>query len=101
MVGELYQLFLEQTRILLCFEYYRKMSFPNSIRKMMRRIVKMNELREIMLPSLNPHILRHTACIRMAEAEMDIATLQYLMGHNNIKTTLQTYNHVDVKLHNK
>lgn len=112
---ELYQLFLEQKKIWLKskkdnefqIDGYKnfvfvsnitgKCLYPNSIRKMMRRIVKMNELREIKLPSLSPHILRHTACTRMVEAGMDIATLQYIMGHNDIKTTLQTYNHVDAK----
>ena len=42
-----------------------------------------------------PHILRHTACTRMAEAGIDPKTLQYIMGHGDISTTMDIYNHVD------
>ncbi len=44
-----------------------------------------------------PHILRHTACTRFAEAEIDIKVVQYLMGHSDIKTTIKVYNHADVE----
>lgn len=67
----------------------------NSIRRMMRRIVSMNEEREMQLPDISPHILRHTACCRMAESGCDIKVLQYLMGHTDIRTTMRVYNHVD------
>ena len=43
----------------------------------------------------HPHILRHTACTRMAEAGIDPKTLQYIMGHSDISTTMDIYNHVD------
>lgn len=41
-----------------------------------------------------PHILRHTACTRMAEHRMDMKVLQYIMGHSNIDVTMEVYNHL-------
>jgi len=67
----------------------------NSIRRMMRSIVEMNEEREQQLPPISPHILRHTRCCRWAEAGCDIKVLQYWMGQTDIRTTMQVYNHVD------
>lgn len=69
----------------------------NSVRRMMRKLVDMNEEREIVLPEISPHILRHTACCRLAESGCDIKVLQYLMGHTDIKTTMRIYNHVDME----
>ena len=71
--------------------------YPNNVRKQMRRIVDMNAEREIQLPPLSPHILRHTLCTRYAEAGMDIRTIQYLIGHTDYKTTMMVYNHVDME----
>lgn len=68
----------------------------NSIRRMMRTIVNMNSEREIQLPNISPHILRHTACCRYAESGCDIKVLQYLMGQTDIRTTMRVYNHVDL-----
>lgn len=48
-----------------------------------------------MLPlKLSSHILRHTACTRMAETGMDLKVLQYIMGHSTPNVTLSVYNHV-------
>ncbi|MCM1181299.1 MAG: tyrosine-type recombinase/integrase, partial [Clostridium sp.] len=49
------------------------------------------------LPNITAHILRHTACTRMAEAGMDQRTLQEIMGHSNLAITMKVYNHVDDK----
>lgn len=49
----------------------------NSVRRMMKSIVEMNSEREIQLPNISPHILRHTACCRFAESGCDIKVLQY------------------------
>jgi len=43
----------------------------------------------------NPHILRHTACTRLAEAGIDPKALQVIMGHSDIATTMDIYNHAD------
>ena len=47
-----------------------------------------------LLPKFSAHVLRHTACTRMAECRMDIKILQYIMGHANIDVTMQVYNHI-------
>lgn len=55
------------------------------------------ECREpILLPHISAHVLRHTACTRMAEAGIDPKVLQVIMGHSNIGITMDIYNHVDV-----
>ena len=43
----------------------------------------------------HPHILRHTACTRLAEAGIDPKALQVIMGHSDIATTMDIYNHAD------
>lgn len=114
MSDELYSLFLEQRKEWFKmkkdsdFEVdgYRNFVFlshatgkcmnHNNVRRMMKFIVDMNREREIKLPNISPHILRHTACCRLAESGCDIKVLQYLMGQTDIRTTMQTYNHVDL-----
>ncbi len=49
----------------------------------------------LQLPHISAHILRHTACSRFAESGLDAKTLQYIMGHADIKITLDTYTHLD------
>ena len=46
------------------------------------------------MPHISAHILRHTACTRMAETDLDIKVVQYVMGHANISVTMDVYNHV-------
>lgn len=50
-----------------------------------------------LLPNITAHILRHTACTRMAEAGLDQRTLQEIMRHSNLAITMKVYNHVDDK----
>ena len=45
------------------------------------------------LPAVTPHVLRHTFCTNMANAGMDLKSLQYLMGHSEIGVTLNVYTH--------
>ena len=47
------------------------------------------------LPHISAHILRHTACSRFAESGLDPKTLQIIMGHSNVTTTLDVYTHLD------
>ena len=42
---------------------------------------------------ITPHVLRHTFCSRMIEKGMDVKTLQLVMGHSDIGTTLNVYTH--------
>lgn len=48
-----------------------------------------------MLPHVSAHILRHTACTRLAETGLEPKVLQYIMGHANVSVTLDVYTHLD------
>ena len=39
------------------------------------------------------HLLRHTYCTLLFAANVDVKTVQYLMGHKDPKTTLRIYTH--------
>ena len=42
---------------------------------------------------VTPHSLRHTYCTLLFAAGVDLKTVQYLMGHDDAKTTLRVYTH--------
>ena len=44
------------------------------------------------LPKISAHILRHTFCTRMCENESNVKVIQAVMGHKNIRTTMDVYN---------
>ena len=46
------------------------------------------------LPTITPHVCRHTYCTNMAKSGISPKTLQYLMGHADIATTLNVYTHL-------
>ena len=46
------------------------------------------------LPTITPHVCRHTYCSNMARSGIGAKTLQYLMGHADISTTLNVYTHL-------
>lgn len=72
--------------------------YPANINKALCRIVDTyNKTAEVPLPHISNHIFRHTACTRMAEAGMDINAMRYIMGHENIKMILKTYDHVSLE----
>lgn len=52
----------------------------------------------ITLPNITPHIIRHTFCTRLVNSGMNPKSVQYLMGHCNVDTTLNVYSHVDSKV---
>ena len=56
-----------------------------------------NEIFRIQLPSITPHVCRHTYCSNMARSGMNPKTLQYLMGHSEIGVTLNTYTHLGLE----
>lgn len=47
------------------------------------------------MPTITPHVLRHTFCTRMAQRELDPKSLQYVMGHSKPDITLNVYTHAD------
>lgn len=68
------------------------MHLENYMRQMKEKLVK--QYGNIM-PTVTPHVLRHTFCSNMAMAGIDVKTLQMLMGHSNISVTYDVYTHVD------
>lgn len=57
-------------------------------------VKKYNSRHPVQLPTISPHICRHTYCTNMAKSGMNPKTLQYLMGHSEIGVTLNTYTHI-------
>ncbi len=63
--------------------------------KYMQRIrEKYNSIYRVQMPTVTPHVCRHTFCSNMAKSGMNPKTLQYIMGHSDISVTLNTYTHV-------
>ena len=56
-----------------------------------------NEIYRVQLPSITPHVCRHTYCSNMARSGMNPKTLQYLMGHSDIGVTMNTYTHLGLE----
>ena len=49
------------------------------------------------MPHITAHVCRHTYCTEMAMSGMPPKALQYLMGHENISTTLDVYAHIQTE----
>ena len=65
--------------------------YNNALNGLVKKHNKM--YRDYELPHITPHVLRHTFCTNMANAGMDIKTLQYVMGHSDVGVTLNVYTH--------
>lgn len=46
----------------------------------------------VLLPHFSAHNLRHTFCTRLCENEPNLKVIQEIMGHQDIKTTMDVYN---------
>ena len=55
---------------------------------------KYNKIYRVQLPTVTPHVCRHTFCSNMAKTGMNPKHLQYIMGHSDISVTLNVYTHV-------
>lgn len=53
----------------------------------------MKKYKKLYLDKPLPHVFRHTFCTNMANAGMDIKSLQYVMGHSDVGVTLNVYTH--------
>ena len=62
-----------------------------------RMVWKYNEIYRIQMPSITPHVCRHTYCSNQAKSGMNPKTLQYLMGHSEIGVTLDVYTHLGLE----
>ena len=64
-------------------------------KRMQRICKKYNSIYKVQMPKVTPHVCRHTFCSNMAKSGMNPKTLQYIMGHADIRVTLNTYTHVN------
>lgn len=55
-------------------------------------------LRDLDIPSINYHALRHTFATRCIEAGVDAKSLSEILGHSNVSITLNTYVHSSMEL---
>ena len=60
-------------------------------------VTRYNDIYRIQMPTITPHVCRHTYCSNQAKAGMNPKTLQYLMGHSDIGVTLNTYTHLGLE----
>lgn len=77
---------------------------PNAVNDILLNIVNrynQDGNRQIELPHISAHNLRHTGCTRMAEAGIDPKVLQYIMGHGQMSVTMNVYNHVSAERNRK
>ena len=47
------------------------------------------------MPTVTPHVLRHTFCTKLMQSGLDIKSIQYIMGHSKPDITLGIYAHAD------
>lgn len=81
---------------------YGKIQKPGNINKAIRRIVEDHNAEEavraakedrkpVMIPYFSCHIIRHTFCTRLCENGTNIKLIQQIMGHKDIRTTMDIY----------
>ena len=81
---------------------------PESINKQLARIIESynnteeveaarQRRRALLLPHFTCHHLRHTFCMRLCEADVNIKVIQSIMGHKDIQTTMDIYAEVSEK----
>ena len=63
-------------------ETYNREELANSI---------IEDRQPVYLPKISAHIFRHTFCTRMCEQNINVKILQDIMGHRNIRTTMEVY----------
>lgn len=90
--------------ILFLSEYGNYIGTSTFRKRWMQLLKKLAETNEGQIADdITPHMFRHTYASDLYKAGIDIKTAQYLLGHKDIKTTLDTYTHfgyVDVEIGN-
>lgn len=54
-------------------------------------LAEVEDREPVLLPKISNHILRHTFCTRLCERDVNIKVIQTIMGHANIKITMDIY----------
>ena len=60
-------------------------------------VTRYNDIYRVQMPTITPHVCRHTYCSNQAKAGMNPKTLQYLMGHSDIGVTMNVYTHLGLE----
>lgn len=66
---------------------------PRIYQKHFKRVLKEANIKEV-----NYHALRHTYATRAIESGIDVKTLSEILGHSNVKFTLERYVHSSIEL---
>lgn len=85
---------------------YGSVQNPKGINDALKRIVsdynqqeqqkaKLENRKPFLLPDITCHTFRHTFCVRLCEELDRIDVIQSIMGHSDIRTTLDIYNEVN------
>ena len=61
-------------------------------------VKRYNKIYRVQMPNIMPHVCCYTYCSNMAKSGMNPKTLQYLMGHNDIGVTLNTYTYLGLEM---
>lgn len=77
----------------LLFTNRKNEPYVNSVFHHHWKIIKKKIFGENAPDDFTPHLFRHNYASNLYKAGVDIKTAQYLLGHNDIKTTLDTYTH--------
>lgn len=70
---------------------------PNTWSQKLKRFMKSIEI-ELELPALSAHELRHTYGTDLRRKDVDIYTIQKIMGHKDIKMTSEIYVHNEIEV---
>ena len=78
--------------VLLASEVNKAISrIVTSYNKEEKEVANKEKREPTLLPEFSAHILRHTFCTRFCENETNVKVIQTIMGHSDIKTTLDIY----------
>lgn len=69
----------------------------NSYNKAERKLAVSENREPYILPTFSCHTIRHSFCSRYCENETNVKVIQTIMGHANIKTTLDVYSEISEK----
>ena len=80
--------------------YYRTRTFQKFWKGILDKMAVANDGQPV-ASDIKPHMFRHTYASDLYKAGVDIKQAQYLLGHTDIATTLDTYTHfgyLDIKI---